>query len=146
MKLMSSRFYVFFSELMLNPFTYSMEKGMPLSNIATGLVVPDDMTRDLLDVESLEMKHMNTFIEERLCTKKKKFWDPIPQLKLKTFATLKIKKQYKTKDDKTHVITADRNLFGRLVIVSKSRDIDLRNIMSYKLSTVPFSLAHSDGH
>ena len=42
-------------------------------------------------------------------------------------------------------ISADRNLFGRLVIAAKSRDINLREVISYELSAVPFSIAHMDG-
>lgn len=42
-------------------------------------------------------------------------------------------------------IPAGRSLFGRLVIAAKFRDIDLKEVLSYELSTVSFSLAHADG-
>ena len=115
--------------------------------LLTGVVVPCEMIKDLVDVGELGWKHMNIFIEERLITKDKNFWDPVPQPRLKTFASLKRKKKKKKvqKDEKSLVITADRNLFGRLVIVSELKDIDLRGIMTYELSAVPHSLAHSDG-
>ena len=35
--------------------------------------------------------------------------------------------------------------FGRLLIVAKAREINLREVLSYELSAVPYSLAHSDG-
>ena len=40
---------------------------------------------------------------------------------------------------------ADRELFGRLVFAAKSRDINLKDVLSYELSAVPFSLADTDG-
>ena len=39
----------------------------------------------------------------------------------------------------------DRNLFGRLLIASRSRDIDLREVLKYELDSVPCTLAHPDG-
>ena len=42
-------------------------------------------------------------------------------------------------------ISSDRNLFGRLVTAAKSRDINLREVISHELSSVPFSVADMDG-
>jgi hypothetical protein len=39
----------------------------------------------------------------------------------------------------------DRELFGRLLIVANVREINLREVLSFELSAVPYSLAHSDG-
>ena len=38
-----------------------------------------------------------------------------------------------------------RNLFGRLLIAAKCRDVDVKEVLSYELSTVPFALAQADG-
>jgi hypothetical protein len=51
----------------------------------------------------------------------------------------------KTADEKVFTVSADRDHFGRLVIAARPRDIDLKEVLSYELSTVPFSLAHPDG-
>jgi len=113
---------VFSSELMTNPF--SLQQGIdddviPLLNIATGVVMPSDLTKNLVCAVDLGRNHMKTFIDERLRTRTKSFWDPVPQLKLKTFASLAQKKQLKTKDEKAQVVNADRQLFGRLLIAAK---------------------------
>ena len=44
---------------------------------------------------------------------------------------------------KPELVAAD--LFARLIISAKSRDINLKEVLSYELSTVPHSLAHADG-
>ena len=40
---------------------------------------------------------------------------------------------------------ADRDLFGRLLIVANARQINLREVLSYELSPVPCSLVKNDG-
>jgi hypothetical protein len=42
-------------------------------------------------------------------------------------------------------VRADRDLFGRLVVAADARTINLKEVLSYELSVVPFALAHSDG-
>ena len=85
---------------------------------------------------------MTTFVDQRINTNEVKFWDSLPNLKIKTCATLVKKKTVKMADEK--VIT-DRELFDQLVTAAKSRNINLREDLSYKLSTVSLSLAHPDG-
>ena len=41
--------------------------------------------------------------------------------------------------EKVIILSVDRGLFGRLVIAAKSRDINLREVLSYELSRVSFS-------
>ena len=49
------------------------------------------------------------------------------------------------KDNKTYSIKADRELFCRLVVITRRREIDLENIFTYDLASVPLSLAKLDG-
>ncbi|CAH3159169.1 unnamed protein product, partial [Porites lobata] len=42
-------------------------------------------------------------------------------------------------------VHADRDLFGRLLIVANARQINLMEVLSYELSPIPCSLAHQDG-
>ena len=42
-------------------------------------------------------------------------------------------------------VGADRDLFGRLLIVANVRQINLKEVLSYELSPVPIALAHPDG-
>ena len=139
------------SGLMTDPFSLDevdndSNDPLPLINIATGVVMPQDVTRRLLSCYELGRAQMTTFVEERLNTNEVLFWNALPNLKIKTFTTLAKKTKIKTSDDKTITVAADRDLFGRLVISAKSRDINLKEVLSYELSTVPYSLVHSDGN
>ena len=64
---------------------------------------------------------------------------------VETFKSLSKKKDFKAADEKMQTVTADRDLFGRLLIAANSQDVNLREVMSFELSTVLYSLAHADG-
>ena len=51
----------------------------------------------------------------------------------------------KAGEEKSITVHADRDLFGRLLIVANARQINLMEVLSYELSPIPCSLAHQDG-
>ena len=88
---------------------------------------------------------MDEFADERLIKKDKGVFDTLSKLQLKTFADLKKPFKGTTKDNKTCSIKGDRDLFSRLVVIARRREIDLENILTYELVSVPLSLARLDG-
>ncbi|KAI8513944.1 hypothetical protein Bbelb_082680 [Branchiostoma belcheri] len=76
-----------------------------------------------------------------------RFWNKITKVKVKTFSALtKVKNiNLKCSDEKVITISADRNLFGRLLVAAKYREIHLNDVLCYELSTVPYALALADG-
>ena len=66
-------------------------------------------------------------------------------MKITTFSSAAKKIEVKATNDKIITLTTDRELFGRLLVVAKQRDIDLREVLSYKLSADPVAIAHGDG-
>ena len=106
-----------------------------LVNFATGVVLPSTIA------EKMKMK---TFVEKRLNTDETSFWDPVTSLKIKTFSTTTKKTSVKSINEKLISVSADRDLFGRLPIAKNARQINLREVLSYELSTLPFVLSHQD--
>ena len=47
--------------------------------------------------------------------------------------------------NKEKVIKYDKDLLQRFLVVSRSREIDLQDVLSYELSPVPLSIAHLKG-
>lgn len=41
-------------------------------------------------------------------------------------------------------IGGDRDLFGRLLLAAKVRNVDVKEVLRYELSSVPIYLAHLD--
>ena len=47
-------------------------------------------------------------------------------------------------NEKLVAMAEDRDLFGRLLIIANVRQINLREILCFELSPVPYSLVHTD--
>ena len=87
---------------------------------------------------------MEDFLSTKINTNELNFCDPLPMLKINTFSSATKKMEVKATNDKIITLTADRELFGRLLVVAKQRDIDLQEVVSYELSAVPVAIAHGD--
>ena len=131
----------FSSGLMTDPFTHDSDA---LLNIATGVVLPEDVAQTLLHSTEKGRQQMSDFIEKRINSNSVGFWEPIPNMKIKTFSSAN-KKIHAKSSDKLVTVNADRDLFGRLLIVSNTRQICLKDVLSFELSPVPYSLANADG-
>ncbi|MCG7875527.1 MAG: hypothetical protein N0C90_04285, partial [Candidatus Thiodiazotropha endolucinida] len=138
---------MFSSGMLSNPFVKQGEDNevMPLVNFASGTVMPRAAAEKLIQANELGAAQMNEFIAKRLKSNAVSFWDALPNLKIPLFTKLTETKKVKVADEKTATIAADRELFGRLIIAAKARDIDVKDVLTYELSSVPFALAHSDG-
>lgn len=55
------------------------------------------------------------------------------------------KKKNNSIADKLAAVDADRELFSRIVVVARTRDISLKDIFAHELSSVPQSIAQVDG-
>lgn len=116
-----------------------------LVNFATGVVLPSSIAEKLLASTDKGREQMKTSVEKRLNTDETSFWDPVTSLKIKTFSTTTKKTSIKSTNEKLVSVSTDRDLFGRLLIAANARQINLREVLSYELLTVPFALSHQDG-
>ena len=108
--------------VMSNPFDMeSVDDGVmvPLSNLATGVMMPQDIATHLLNAEKLGMQEMNSFITKKITSNETGFWDTLPKKKIKTFASMVKRVQAKPSEEKLVTVNADRNLFACVLITSK---------------------------
>ena len=131
----------FSSGLMTDPFTHDSDE---LLNIATGVVLPEDVAQNLVRSTEKGQQQMNAFVERCINSNAVGFWEPIPNMKMKTFSSTNKKIRIKS-NDKLVTVKADRDLFDRLLIVSNTRQICLKEVLSFELSPVPYSPASADG-
>ena len=120
----------FSSGLMTDPFTHDSDE---LLNIATGVVLPEDVAQNLVCSTEEGWQQMNAFVEKRINSNAVGFWEPIPNMKIKTFSSTNKKIRVKS-SDKLVTVKTDRDLFGRLLIVSITRQICLKEVLSFELS------------
>ncbi|KAL9975370.1 hypothetical protein ACROYT_G012525 [Oculina patagonica] len=134
-------------ESMVNPFklAWEDEEPAPLLNIATGVVMPPQTTDQLLFAKQTGAARVKEFVSKRLDSNATGFWEKISKANVSTFASLSKKVKIRRAEEKEITINGDRSLFGRLLVVARNRHIDLKEVMSYELTNVPYALAHADG-
>jgi len=74
-----------------------------------------------------------------------KFHDPMKKQRLQTFKSLAAKKTLTTTQNKSIQVKAERNLLGRLLMLSQEHNISLEKLFKYPLGPIPWSLATADG-
>ena len=116
---------------------------MDLIGISTGISPPEKIKIDLLNAYETGETAMKKFIQERL-DQSTEFYDPIKKLKLGTFNSLKKTVKVKTTSREVQ-FSFQSDILGKISLVQQSRDIDLKEVFSYPLGPVPWSLATSTG-
>ena len=82
---------------------------------------------------------LTTFVEDSLLLTSKCFFGTLSKLKLGNFTNVK-KSSSLSKEGKTVILRADRNLFARLLVIGQSREL-----LVHELGPLPWSLASFDG-
>lgn len=128
-------------ESTLNPFTVHDEA---LYCLTTGKAVSESVRDDLLRCRDTGSGWHQDFINE--CKENpERFQKAIKRRKVKNFAQDAVKLKISTKDKQIREVKCTRDLFGRLLCLAVSQDIDLSSMLSYPLTPVPFSLCHITG-
>ncbi|KXJ20012.1 hypothetical protein AC249_AIPGENE15286 [Exaiptasia diaphana] len=139
--------HTFQSGLIKNPFERDDEDDaavLPLSNLDTGVILPDDIADNILSATAKGKQSMQQFLLKRLNSSQTSFWEPIERLSTPTFNSAIKSSTTKTKDV-LPTGNSEREIFGRLLVVARNRDVDLKDVLSYELSRVPMALAYPDG-
>ena len=113
---------------------------LPLTSLSTGVVLPANDADRLAGAKELEKQSMENFISLRIQSNEISFWDPIQTLKINSFQ-IKVNNQ----KEKMTSVSADRELISRPLVAVKTRDVDLKEVLSYELCAVPIAVAHPDG-
>ena len=100
-------------------------------NIATSIAAPDNVAISLSSIKENRTKEMSTFVEKRVNTDKIDFFQPIEKPKLLTFAV--------------QTVRIDREIFGKLLVIGRSCEIPIQELMKYELASVPLTLSCLDG-
>ena len=124
----------------MNPFFHNEI----ITNMSSGVAARKETCDDLLRAEEVGKSCLKSFIEMRLIRGTHSFYEPIKKNKLSTFDDMIIKKKLKVNEGSI-ALKADQNTFARLLIIQRSRSIDLEKVLNFELSPYPLSLCHLDG-
>ena len=128
-------------QAMVNPFE---NKGEDLISISSGYVASKDTRDHFITAYIIGHNGAKSFDEDRMTSETDKIVNPIKTNKLKTIFTI-VKTAIARLISETVSIKTSSEKFNRLLIIGKSRYIDLEELLSYALSPVPMSLGTIDG-
>lgn len=127
----------------LNPFDVSDHDK--LYCISSGAHAPEPVEKDMMTAEQLGKQAKETFIVDRLETKKN-FFSPVKKMKLRTFHSGNKTVKLKTAQNKIITYKQHSSVALQLLVKSQSHGhIDVDELLKYPLSPVPYSLGTADG-
>ncbi|CAH3187760.1 unnamed protein product [Porites lobata] len=95
-------------DMMSNPFDEdAYREDVPLMNLATGVVMLEEISEQLVDAQCLGAARMELFVSMRINTNEVAFWEPMEKMNIKTFASLSKKAKVKSVDEKLVTVNAD---------------------------------------
>ena len=121
----------------INPFEVGINKD--LFCISSGARAPDEIANDILNAEAVGKAAFKSFTQKKLVAKTLKFHTPPRQSLEKT------KKLKSSKMNIVEILSAQRNLFGQLLILSEDNNLSIQKVLQYPLGSVPWALATLDG-
>lgn len=126
---------------MINPFDAEEEK---LVCLASGFVVEDEVADKLLEAEKHGEEQFVKFARDNLLSAKPDIFVKLTRNKI---SSLLSDKRLIVNDSKGKQINLkmNRDLFARLLLIAKTREVDIEVVLSYSLGTYPLSLATSSG-
>ena len=128
-----------------NPFKVESKQ---LFNLVKKKVLPEKTWEEICEQPQIGQDLLTKFCKERVLSNTVNLWSLFSKRNLLTWKSSLKKLKLKTKIEGSVVeLSADRALFGRMIIAGKSRpDINLLKIIgNYELSVVPHSLFALDG-
>lgn len=122
-----------FKPFQMNPFEVEIDDV--LYCLGSGSSAPSDAEHDLLQADGIRKTAHETFVQELLIERKTSLHAPIKKKKLKTFSNMS-KLMVTGQSKKTKQITAERNVFGQLVVLALHHDISLEKVLSFPLGSL----------
>ena len=124
---------------------FAMDDSEHLYNIRSGAPAPPYIETDVLRAEAAGAKAKD-FIKERL-ENNKPFFDPVKWIHLKTFSDMNKSAKLKTSRNKGIEYTQQGNMALQLLVKSQNQQspLDLKELMTYLLTPVPYCIGTSDG-
>jgi hypothetical protein len=123
-----------------NPFS---DENEPLFNISTGKAASNETQKFLLNVREIGEKAMNDYIE-RCHEDPLSFELPIRRQKISTFAN-DGKKIKRSCQGIIKEIKMERDMLGKLLMISLNHKLDIGLVLQYPLTPVPLVFSHLDG-
>jgi hypothetical protein len=114
--------------------------------VSTGQSAASDINNSLLKALEVGEEAFKEFKTIRLETPQSstEFFKPIKRLNLKTFSDARKKKFVKMNNNEI-VLKAEKDLFGRMVLIAQKRNLNMKEVLTHSFGPIPWEVANCDG-
>ena len=129
-------------ESFINPFENDHEG---LVHLASGTVATSAVAKDMKTMEQRGEAAAVEFIKTRIAGKEMNLYSTLKKTKLQTFSIVGKKVTSKSRKGELVAMKNSKVLFAKMLLISKSRNLDMEEVLKYSLRPFPSSLATSEG-
>ena len=127
---------------MINPFANEHDE---LVHLASGTITPLEVAKDmktmLQKVETTAVEFMKTHI----IGSEQNIYSTLKKTKLQTYSVVGKKVTSKSKKGELVAMKNSKTLFAKMLLIAKSRELQMEEVLKYSLRPIPSSLATSEG-
>eukprot|EP00794_Sanderia_malayensis_P001844 gene1844-2077_t len=127
---------------MTNPFDPDLKD---LVNITSGEVAKPSVVKDMLAAKELGEAKFKEFVDDKVTPDQPDLFSTMTRTNLNTFTKKKVSCKISTRNGKVVELKNDSKFISRLLAIGESREIDMKNLMSYSLRKYPSPFATYDG-
>ena len=126
----------------MNPFEHSDDS---LLHLSSGVVANSSIKSDMKDMYQRGENAAVTFMTQQIMSERPDIYTPIKKTNLQTFTS--VAKTIKSKNKKGEMVALKNSkmLFARMLLIAKSRNLDMQEVLCYSLRPYPRSLATNEG-
>eukprot|EP00794_Sanderia_malayensis_P012433 gene12433-13718_t len=115
-----------------------------IHSVSSGVVIEDKIADIILEAENLGEEQFSSFVRTNLMGDIPDIFAKIKRNNICSFSSSKTKIVKNSKGKEISLKTS-RDFFARLLVIAKSRDVILREVLSYSLGVYPLSLSTPSG-
>ena len=129
-------------ESMINPFENDKEE---LVHLASGAVATKAVAEDMKTMLEKGKVAADNFMKKNILGDEPNIYATIKKTKLETFSSLGKKVTNKNKKGELVAMKNSKILFTKMLLIAKSRNLEMENVLKYSLRPYPCSLATNGG-
>ncbi len=127
----------------INPFDNDYES---LVHLTSGSVASGDVESDMNNMYERGEAAAVTYMEKNILSEKPDIYAPLQKMNLRTFSSMNKKVASKTKKGEIVALKNSKNLFAKMLLIAKTRDLNMENVLKYSLRPFPLPFATAEGN
>ena len=127
---------------MINPF---MNEHGELVHLASGTIAPPEVAEDMKTMLQKSETAALEFMKTHIIGAERNIHSTLKKTKLQTFSVVGKKVTSKSKKGELVAMKNSKTLFAKMLLIAKSRKLQMEEVLKYSLRPFPGSLATSEG-